>query len=106
MSGVFSALSPHFCEYVKVNLTELFLLFFYQSFSPQMIILRVAMGRGWRKETVNELNTALVFSKPARVHGQNQGVSMTIHTIEDPVFGSGISSDRKSMSGADVVSLA
>jgi hypothetical protein len=74
-----------------------------------MIILRVAMGRGWRKETVNELNTALVFSKPARVHGQNQGVSMTIHTIEDPVFGPGMSmesSDKKSISGADVVSLA
>jgi len=76
-----------------------------------MIILRVAMGRGWRKETVNELNTALVFSKPAKVHSQNQAVSMTIHTIEDPGFGPRMSTDgsdisaRKSMRGPDVVSL-
>jgi hypothetical protein len=76
-----------------------------------MIILRVAMGRGWRKEAVNELNTALVFAKPAMVHDQNQAVSITIHNKEGPVFGPEMSADssdisvRKSMSGSGVVSL-
>jgi hypothetical protein len=32
-----------------------------------MIILRVAMGHGWLKETVNENNTALVFAASTRI---------------------------------------
>jgi hypothetical protein len=32
-----------------------------------MIILRVAMGRGFLKETVKEINTTLVFARPATV---------------------------------------
>jgi hypothetical protein len=39
-----------------------------------MIILRVAMGRAWLKETVTEFNTALVFAEPATFHEQSQGV--------------------------------
>jgi hypothetical protein len=41
-----------------------------------MIILRVSMGRGWLKETANELNSALVFAEPATVYDidkQSQG---------------------------------
>jgi hypothetical protein len=70
-----------------------------------MIILRVAMGRGWRKETLNELNTALIFANPAPVHEQGRAVPKTIHNAEDPV--SRESSDmseslRKPMSGFGV----
>jgi hypothetical protein len=73
-----------------------------------MIILRVAMGRGWREGTVNECKTALVFAKPALVYEQSQAVPMTIYNIEDPV--SAESSDmsesiRKPTSGSGAVSL-
>ena len=49
-----------------------------------MIILRVVMGHGWRKETVKEINTTLVFAAPttARVHEQNKGVHVTIYDRE------------------------
>jgi len=52
------------------------------------------MGRGWLKETVNELNSALVFAEPATVHDsdkQSQGeiVKSTTYNIEYPTSGSG-----------------
>jgi len=66
-----------------------------------MIILRVAMGRGFLKETVKETNTTLVFAKPATVTAVDErcrGVQMTIYDIEGsngspgmPVAGSGTS---------------
>ncbi|KAI0295629.1 hypothetical protein B0F90DRAFT_1811443 [Multifurca ochricompacta] len=34
------------------------------SLSPQMIILRVAMGHGWLKETVDQISTAPAFAEP------------------------------------------
>jgi len=77
-----------------------------------MIILRVAMGRGWLKETVNEFNTALVFAKPTMVHGQSQAVSVTIHNMEGPICDPGISvessetSVRNSMNGSRVVAVS
>jgi hypothetical protein len=33
-----------------------------------MIILRVAMGCGWRKETLGDISTALVFAEPSTSH--------------------------------------
>ena len=50
-------------KYTESNCVSLFC----QSLSPQMIILRVAMGHGWLKETVNENNTALVFAASTRI---------------------------------------
>ena len=77
-----------------MNLTELCLPYFYQSFSPQMIILRVAMGHGWLKETANEFNTAPVFAKPIMVHGQGRAVFVTTHNmIESPIYGPGMSAE-------------
>ena len=57
-----------------------------------MIILRVAMGRGFLKETVKEINTTLVFAKPATVAGVDEKcreVRMTIYDIEDSACGPG-----------------
>ena len=76
-----------------------------------MIILRVAMGRGWLKETANELSSALEFAQPATLQVQSQGAFMpvTIYHTSDP-----ISSPRtpepdmstpKDMSKIDVVSV-
>jgi len=48
-----------------------------------MIILRVAMGRGWLRETANELNTALEFAQPVTVHEQSRVGRMTICNTED-----------------------
>jgi len=81
------------------------------SLSPQMIILRVAMGRGWLKETVNEFNSAIEFAQPAILKEQSQGARMTICDFVDPISGSGTpvnSSDTssiKDMSRTGVVSL-
>ena len=63
-----------------------------------MIILRVAMGRGWLKKTVKEFNTALVFAEPATVHEQTQSTSMTIHITEGHVSGLGSPADSSDMS--------
>ena len=64
------ALSP-FMNTPKVKMAELYDTSpFFQSLSPQMIILRVAMGRGWLKETMNEINTMLAFADPSMVQGQ------------------------------------
>jgi hypothetical protein len=78
-----------------------------------MIILRVAMGSGWLKETMKELNTALVFAETTTVDEQSQGVCVTIHLAEEPISvpgtpaGTGNSdmSVRKQMSAAGVISL-
>jgi hypothetical protein len=77
-----------------------------------MIILRVAMGRGWLKETVREINTALVFVEPVTLHEESREVRMTIHSIEYPTFGPGMPEKRSDtsikghMTAVDVVSLA
>jgi hypothetical protein len=50
-----------------------------------MIILRVAMGHGWRTETVNRFNTAPVFTNSTPDHEQSQATPVTIHITEDPI---------------------
>jgi hypothetical protein len=47
-----------------------------------MIILIVSMGRGWLKETVNEIETP-VFAEPTTTHEQSREVCMTINNTED-----------------------
>jgi hypothetical protein len=57
-----------------------------------MIILRVAMGRGLLKETVKEIDTMLVFAKPATVTVVDEtcrGVRMTLDEIEGSTCGPG-----------------
>jgi hypothetical protein len=77
-----------------------------------MIILQVAIGYGWLKDTVKEINTALVFMEPATVHEQSNGIHITIHNTEGLVSGPGMPSNmldisvKKHMSTAGVVSLA
>jgi len=78
-----------------------------------MIILRVAMGHGWLKETVKEVNTGLVFAERPTTHEQSQGICMTVYNTEVPISLPGTTSDsshstvKKHMpvSAADVVSL-
>jgi len=70
----------------------------FQSLSPQMIILRVAMGRGWLKETVNEINMTLAFANPPTVQGQGQGVCTTIHNTEGSIIGPGTPENNPDMS--------
>ena len=50
-------------EYTESNCVSLFC----QSLSPQMIILRVAMGHGWLKETADEISATPVFAAPAMI---------------------------------------
>jgi hypothetical protein len=50
-----------------------------------MIILRVAMGQAWRKETAKEISSALVFAEPAPVREQSEVVKTTIFNAEDPI---------------------
>jgi hypothetical protein len=54
-----------------------------------MIILRVAMGRGLLKDTVKDINTTLVFAKPATVTigEKSQGSRMMIYEIEGSTCG-------------------
>jgi hypothetical protein len=47
-----------------------------------MVILRVAMGRAWRKETVNEIKTGLVFAGP-QARNQSQDARTMIFNTED-----------------------
>jgi len=81
------------------------------SLSSQMIILRVAMGRGWVKETANEFTTALEFAQPVTLQEQSQGECMTTCTTIDPVSSPGTPVNRsdtsttKDMSTMGVVSL-
>jgi hypothetical protein len=59
-----------------------------------MIILRVAMGYGWRKETLKEINTTVVFAPTAvRVHEQSQAVHVAIYNTKDPNSGPGTPED-------------
>jgi len=74
----------HFVSTPNANLTEL-CLHSCQSLSPQVIILRVAMGRGWLKQTGDEISTTLVFAKSATTHEQSQGVHRTIYNTEEPI---------------------
>ena len=62
-----------------------------------MIILRVAMGRGWLKETMNEINTTLAFANPPMVQGQSQGVRTTIHNTEGSMIGPGTPENNSGM---------
>jgi hypothetical protein len=56
-----------------------------------MIILRVAMGRGMLKESVKEINTTLVFARPATVtiDEKFREVRMAIDEIEASTCGPG-----------------
>lgn len=59
-----------------------------------MIILRVAMGHGWLKETVKEINTMPTFTASPMVHEQSQGVRVMIYnTAEGPISGPGTPAD-------------
>jgi hypothetical protein len=77
-----------------------------------MIILRVAMGHGWLKETAKEIDTALVFAETATVHEQSQVIHITIHNTEGLVTGPGTPANasdisvKKHMNTAGVVFLA
>jgi len=75
-----------------------------------MIILRVAMGHGWRKNTAKEIDTTLVFATrtTVRVHEQSQGVHVTTYSTKDPNSGLGTPAERSigkhmSATGADPV---
>ena len=77
-----------------------------------MIILRVAMGRGWLKETVVEFNsTSIEFAHPATLKEQSQGACMTICDTVDLLSGAGTpvsssdTSTTRDMSRPGVVSL-
>ena len=63
-----------------------------QALSQQMIILRVAMGHGLLKETIQNISTALVFAQPATVDAESQ---ITAHKSEGSVYGprTAVSSD-------------
>jgi hypothetical protein len=52
-----------------------------------MIILRVAMGRGWLKETSKDINTTLVFANPPTVDEETQEIQMTIQKLESSMCG-------------------
>jgi hypothetical protein len=58
-----------------------------------MIILQVAMGHGFLKKTVKEINTTLVFVKPATVmiSAKSQGSQIMIYKIEGSTCGPGTS---------------
>jgi len=53
------------------------------------------MGHGWRKETLKEINTTVVFAAPTtvRVHEQSQGVHVAIYNTKDPNSGPGTPED-------------
>ena len=63
-----------------------------------MIILRVAMGRGFLKETMSEINTALVFAESPTAHKQSQGISITIFNLEGSAHGPGTPVNRSETS--------
>jgi hypothetical protein len=70
----------------KLNLlTELYSTS-YQALSQQIIILRVAMGHGLLKETIQEVSTssALVFAQPATVDAKSQ---MAVQKSEGSIYG-------------------
>jgi hypothetical protein len=59
------------------------------SLSPQMIILRVAMGHGLLKESIEEISTGLVFAeRPARhTEKSSSGAQTTMDSSEGPTLG-------------------
>ena len=78
-----------------------------------MIILRVAMGDGWCKETAAEINSAIAFRSGASttVHEQSQEIRMTFYDTGDSKSGPETLADSdvsvgKHMVVTDVVSLA
>ncbi len=54
-----------------------------------MIILRVAMGCGWRNETLDDISTALVFAEPSTSHEESQGARTTTYNTEGRISASG-----------------
>jgi hypothetical protein len=63
-----------------------------------MIILRVAMGQGLVKKTVNEFTTALVFAEQTTMHEQSQVVCVTIPNTETTICGHETSANTSEMS--------
>lgn len=59
------------------------------SLSPQMIVLRVAMGHGLIKETVEQMSTEIVFAEPPVQHGEktSNGAQTTLDSSEGPTLG-------------------
>lgn len=55
-----------------------------------MIILRVAMGHGWLKETVEQMSSAIVFAEAPEKHNEKSGngVQTTMDSSEGPTLGS------------------
>lgn len=74
-----------------------------------MIILRVAMGRGWLKETASELSSALEFAQPTTPQEKSQGACMTICNEADPISSPGTlesdTSTTKDLSKTGLVSF-
>jgi hypothetical protein len=71
-----------------------------------MIILRVAMGRGWLKETVDEFTSAIEFAQPATLKVQSQGACMTICDTVDPISGARTPVSNSDMSSTEDMSKA
>src|SRR6266850_4707107 len=89
MFGTRSTLSPSLSLLTFMSTRKLYLLTelyppSYQALSQQIIILRVAMGHGLLKETIQEISTALVFAQPATVDAKSQ---MTVHKSEGSIYG-------------------
>ncbi|KAJ3859560.1 hypothetical protein EV359DRAFT_75562 [Lentinula novae-zelandiae] len=55
------------------------------SLSPQLIILRVAMGRGWSRDTVQEVSGQIVFAHSQSIaeHGESQSTQVGITILHD-----------------------
>jgi len=98
MSGACSALSPSPYMHPSGELLNHVSLF-RQSLSPQMIILRVSMGRGWLKETANEFNSALEFAQPATPQEQSQEACMAVYNT-DPISGPSTPDNRSDASAS------
>jgi hypothetical protein len=102
---------PSFLSLIRTNVKSDCGPLLCQSLSPQMIILRVSMGHERLKETVNEIDTALVFAKPSTIHEQNQEC-MTMNNTEDPISVPGMPANsshipiKTQVSIADVAPLA
>ncbi|KAJ4499745.1 hypothetical protein C8R41DRAFT_875766 [Lentinula lateritia] len=55
------------------------------SLSPQLIILRVAMGRGWSRDTVQEVSRQIVFAHSQSIaeHGESQSTQVGMTILHD-----------------------
>ena len=78
---------------------------FCQSLSSQMIVLRVAMNRGWLRETANELNTVLAFAQTVTTREQSQMGCMTVYNTGDMSPKRPDTSTTKDMRATGVVSF-